>query len=204
MKKVLGIILGILILLFVHLLSRYLVNEAYIRTYNSGNYDSNLVKVLFIVNYPEPYVAHYNYGNSLYMKKEYESAKEEFEDALKIAPREKRCYVRYNLALSMLELVDYSDEDKANEELDNIKKVLEGDNCANGEGTGDNSDSQNLHDEIEEYQNDDGSNGEGKEDEIDVNEEELKEKLDEQKEQAEDERNDLYDPNYSSYSGDKW
>ena len=107
MKKALYVILGILVLVFIHLLSRYLVNEAYIRTYNSGNYDSNLVKYLFIVNYPESYVAHYNYGNSLYMKQNYEEAKEEFEKSLSTAPREKRCFVRYNLALSMLELVDY-------------------------------------------------------------------------------------------------
>ena len=44
MKKALVIILGILIFIFIHLLSRYLVNEAYIRNYNAGNYDSSLVK----------------------------------------------------------------------------------------------------------------------------------------------------------------
>ena len=204
MKKVLGVILGILILVFIHLLSRYLINEAYIRNFNAGKYDSNLVKYLFIVNFPESYVAHYNNGDSLYMKKDYEGAKDEFEIALKTAPREKRCYVRYNLALSMLELIDYSDKENANEQLEEIKKILEGDNCANSAGSGDNSDSQNLHDEISDYQNDGNSNGEEKEEEIGVDEDELKEKLDEQKEQAEDERNDMYDPNYNSYIGDKW
>ena len=103
----------------------------------------------------------------------------------------------------MLELVDYSDEEGAKEELEKIKLVLEGDNCANGEGTGDNTDSQNLHDDIEEYQNKDNGDGKDKEEEINVDEEDLKEKLEEQKEQAEDERNDMYDPNHSSYSGDK-
>jgi hypothetical protein len=203
MKKVLNVVLVLFILLFIHLLSRYLVNEIYISNYNNSKYDSKLVNYLFVINSPEPYVAHYNYGNNLYMQKNYKDAKEEFEKALNTAPLSKRCYVRYNLALSMLELVDYSNESKANSELEQIKKVLEGDNCANNQGTGDNSDSQNLHDDIEEYQNK-SEDGESEKDEPNVDEEELKEKLDEQKDQAEEERNDMYDPNYSSYTGDKW
>ena len=134
MKKLLNVILVILIIIFVHLLSRYLVNEVFISNYNNEKYDSKVINYLFIINSPEPYVAHYNHGNDLYMQKRYKEAKKEFETALKTAPVSKRCYVRYNLALSMLELVDYSNESRANSELEQIKLVLEGDNCANGEG----------------------------------------------------------------------
>ena len=204
MKKILNVVLVILFLLFIHLLSRYLVNEIYISNYNNAKYDTKIVNYLFIANSPESYVAHYNYGNDLYMQKKYKEAKKEYEQALKTTPLSKRCAVRYNLALSMLELVDYSDESKANAELEQIKKVLEGDNCANDQGTGDNSESQNLHDEIEKYQNKSDDGGNNDKDEPNVDEDDLKEKLDEQKEQAEEERNDMYDPNYSSYTGDKW
>ena len=66
MRKVLTFIYLFILIVFLKLVITFVINEMYISKYNKGDYDKNLVKSLFVLNFSERYIAYYNYGNLLY------------------------------------------------------------------------------------------------------------------------------------------
>ena len=64
-KKVLIIIYIILILATLKLIYNIAINSILIKEYNNGKYEENNAKALTYLNFPQGYVANYNYGNIL-------------------------------------------------------------------------------------------------------------------------------------------
>ena len=127
----------ILILLAFFLIFRHFINEAYIDRINKREYNSNLVNYLFYPNIPESYIPHYNLGNAAYENQDYDKAIHEYQLALGLFPSHpKECDIRVNLALSMLEKIDFADLSSSSkaEEAVNIllsaREVLTEESCA--------------------------------------------------------------------------
>ncbi len=130
MKKIIIIILSIISIIILHLSTRYIINEIYISKTNDGIYDDSLVNKLFIINYPETYIAYYNKGNSYYLQEKYNEAIDEYEKALKTVKKNRECKVRNNLALSYMKLLNLKSgiDDNSQEiynELEEAKKQVE-------------------------------------------------------------------------------
>lgn len=212
MKKTIIIIISIILF---HLSARYIINEIYISKINNNNYDSSLINSLFIINYPEPYIAHYNKGNSLYYKKNYNEAIKEYEIALKTVPTSRECKVRNNLSLTHISLLDLQ-KDNIKEDIEYIQKILLVNNCASNDlisGKDDNS--QIIYNELENIknQNDPTDPTEPKDpkepDEPTSKEQEIEKKLKEQqiqtqKDREEKEKEKNYIKDYDYYRGKKW
>ena len=83
----------------------YMYNENLISKYNKQVYHTSTAP-LFVLNFFEPYIAHYNAGNIYYQNGEYSNAIIEYQKALeKKTPKFKECSIRINLALSMIGLI---------------------------------------------------------------------------------------------------
>ena len=197
MKKILYIVLSIIVLICFHLSIRYIINENFINKYKDGNYDSNSIDILKLINYPESYIVYFNKGDNYYRKQEYKNAQNEFEKALKKAPEDKVCIVTNNLSLSMLQQVDFTEEGW-DLKLIEVEKVLLKDDCATKDFKGRNKDSQELYNEIEYVLNNagqgDGDGDDSDEPQPDDNEdpepENLEEQLQQQQEEAAGQRED--------------
>ena len=148
---------------------------------------------------------YYNSGNELFEEENYEEAKLKYEKALDCFPNEKReCQIRINIALCMVKPIDVRKIDDSNinkviDTLENAKKVLLEEGCANDEGTGHSKDAQQLKDEIDKFidqlkksgQSSDSNNKKDKEeqkDEQSKEEEELEKQLKELQKQGAKER----------------
>ena len=216
MKKI-KIILLIIFIISLHLTLRYFINEKYIDLYDYGEYESKIIYLLKIVNVPEGYIAYYNHGNSYYMLGEYENAIKEYDEALERNPKDRVCKVRTNKALSMLQLIDYKSKTVIND-LKNVQDVLLEDSCATKENDGYDDNSQKLYNEIEELLNSNGEDpdGDGDDDEdndnpdpnkdpINVDVDDIKNQLEQQQQEAFEERNEMWDPEeYEYYKGKTW
>lgn len=123
-KKIVGIIYIVLIIIIIKLLCNYILNSILINKYNKYEYSEENAKVLQIANFVEPYIAHYNMGNILYKKGEYEKANEEYKNALKGMPmKDKECQIRINYALSICKTVQVDESDS--ESIKNAIKTYE-------------------------------------------------------------------------------
>lgn len=154
MKKIIRIIYIILILILIKLIISFTVNEIYISKYEKGIYKENLVKILEILNYPESYIAHYNYGNYYYQNEKYIEAISKYDKALESRlPKGKECRIRINKALCILKSVDLENK-KAEENIEILYKareVLCEQGCANTDNpNGHNKQAEQLKKEIDE------------------------------------------------------
>ncbi len=218
MKKIVYILVGILLLFFIHLTFRYTLNEIYIGKYNNENYDNGIVDFLHFLNYPESYIAHYNKGNNLYQTGEFESAVQEYEQALKTVKGDRRCKVEINLAFTKIELAT----DKKNntievDKINEIQKILLDSDCATKDNKGKNRDAQRLYNELEKLKkNAQGDGGGGSDDNNDPDDNQggsgnekdysdLEDKLRQQQIDGQKERQEYVNPReYEYYTGKSW
>ena len=62
MKKILKIIFIILLIILIKLILSFSINEIIILNYNNKVYNKTLIKILYILNFNQPYIAYYNEG----------------------------------------------------------------------------------------------------------------------------------------------
>lgn len=231
MKKLLLVTYIVLFMMLFNIIICIIMNEVHVSNYNKGNNSDFLVKSLIVLDFAEPCVARYNYGNILYQKENYEKAAEQYFYALDESPsKKKECDIRVNLALSLLKQVNLNDietEDGKNnviEALEEIIDILCENDCAHKyDDDGHDTDAQTLKNEIEQFLNtlkeeenqqqneEDEENEENEEEEEepkDPREEELEELLKQGQEERQSELaydEELYNYDYGDYySGKRW
>lgn len=216
MKKILKLILIIIIIILVKLVLSFMINELIINNYNNKIYNSNLVKVLYLFNYNEPYIVYYNHGNILVQKKDYDKAITKYNDALNKKPPQKRiCDIRINLSIAMIKNIKSKDYNTVYNELEKAKNNLYNNKCANSiDDNGYSKEAEKLEKEIRQLQENLGNNTDPLPNEPDSDEPnepkedpELEGKLDELKKRGRSNREKElpnYDGNGSYYTGKKW
>jgi len=149
-------IIIVLILLFYlafKFLSLSIINGMYYNYYDNGDYKKAgaFSKPLLVMNFFEPYIVHYNYGNALYYQEEYIKAQSQFEKSLDKNPPQKRvCDVRINLAITIEkqgDLIVENDRETALKFYKEARLILYEDDCAH---ENDNSGSSEVAEETEE------------------------------------------------------
>lgn len=226
MKRV-RIIVGILLSFsFLCLLINYIANEMMIKKYENNEYIENKISVL---GFTEPYIAHYNRGNILYKKDNYDEAVKEYEKALHLTPpHDRECKIRINLALSMVVQIDVENITQKDVEgvlktLEEAKDILYKHGCALSDGNGHNKDAQTLKEEIDKLEEElknkmDNKNDSDKSKDPDKkkkkegsveNEQEKKKQLQEIQKRGTEERNAQlpqteYMDNFDFYDGVTW
>ncbi len=155
-RKVMIALYIILILAAIKLIYNQLLNTFLINDYNNNKYNEDYAKALTYINFPQKYIAHYNYGNVLYKKGEYEEAIEKYEKALKgIIPKNKECNIRINYALAICKTVevDESDSKSIKDAIQTYEKAIEAlteKGCANKDNdNGHNKKSEQLKKDIQ-------------------------------------------------------
>ncbi|MCL1790440.1 MAG: tetratricopeptide repeat protein [Peptococcaceae bacterium] len=122
-------IIGFVVLctLAVKLTVTFIYNEAFIAKYRAGDHDPKNMQGLFVLNWPESYVAHYNYGNTMYWKENYDAAIDAYDRALSYNPPfDKECAIRINIALCLLKRIKPDDETQdILSRIQNIEKTLD-------------------------------------------------------------------------------
>lgn len=211
MKKIIWSILAVLLL---GLTVTFISNEITIVNYNKGVYKENKLAVL---EFMQPYVSHYNNGNIGFKRENYNEAIVEYEKALKSGvPKKKECLVRINMALAMIETIDFENgsAEDAIKTLNDARDTLTEKGCADDKNSGHNSDAQQLKNDIdkliEEIENSseessdnnqqDSQNNSNEKDKQDKKEQTTEEKLEELKEQSQKERdNNMEESAYTKY-----
>ena len=188
MKKIKGkkliIILILLLIITIKLIFKYSTNNNYIKKYKNSIYEPDIAKKLLFINVQEKYIAHYNYGTALYQTENYKKAKEEFSKALKTAPNKRICYIRVNIALTEIKLLSEEDTDILINKIEEIQKILLGNNCATINQDGKNEKAQDLYNYLEqtkkelEQKEDQYENEESEEEETETNEEVIENETD--------------------------
>lgn len=140
---------------------RYLINKSFVDKYRDGKYENLDEDSLFALNCNDPYLPYYNRGNVYYQNGDYEDAELSYIDALSKNPEHDgedsaECNIRVNLALSMLQQIDFdnidSDKDieRAIDQLLACRDVLVEEGCADEEGTdGHDPEAEQLKEEID-------------------------------------------------------
>ena len=132
----------------------YTYNESLISKYNKQVYHTSTAP-LFVLNFYEQYIAHYNAGNMYYKNGEYSNAIKEYEKALEEkTPKFKECCIRVNLALSMIGLIDedYDAPENIDATIDQLREarsVLLENGCATEDGDGHSGTAEKLKEEID-------------------------------------------------------
>lgn len=108
MKKKIMIILYIfLTLFFIKILFNMFLNVILLQVYDAPTFAKMVANPLKTMNFIEPYIANYNYGNVLYNNGYYDDAIEEYKNALKgYVPQHKECSIRINYALAICKTVE--------------------------------------------------------------------------------------------------
>ena len=139
-KKILIIIYIVLIIIILKLIYNSSLNSFLVIKYNNGEYSEKLAEQLVLFNFPEGYIANYNYGNVLYQNGKYDDAIEQYKKALnnKSIPEKKECSIRINYALSICKTVhvDESDKESIKQAISTYESaidVLTKNGCANKE-----------------------------------------------------------------------
>ena len=136
-RKVLIVIYIILILVTLKLLYNVIIDSILINNYNKGKYSNSQAKALTFFNFPERYIANYNYGNILYQNGEYEKAIEEYKKSLKgFIPKNKECNIRINYALAICKTVSVNEKDQSSinnaiQKYESAIEILTQKGCAN-------------------------------------------------------------------------
>ena len=201
------------------LCGRQLLNEAFLRDWNSGRYTDTWERPLLPVNLPEGWLPLYHMGNVSYMQEDYDAAVSWYQQSLGKNPpaEEKECAVRINLALALLHKIDYAHLDSENavrtavSQLKTARGVLTEHGCADPEGTdGHSREAEQLKKEIDELlrklqdesgqQSDEEQNEQEQQDEPkdqkddlqeSVREKQIRRELEEQRKQSAQERADM-------------
>lgn len=154
-RKFITCIYLVLFFICAKLLFTYVYNENLISKYNKQVYHTSTAP-LFVLNFFEPYIAHYNAGNIYYQNGEYSNAIKEYQKALeKKTPKFAECRIRINLALSMIGLIgeDYDAPENIDASIDQLKEaraVLIENGCATEDGDGHSGTAEQLKEEIDE------------------------------------------------------
>ena len=219
MKKLLKFLTIIILVLFIKLSFTYTINEIIIYNYQNGNYNTKLIKTLYLLNFYQKYIAYYNEGNILYKTNNFDDAIQRYQIALtKKPPQNKVCDIRINLSLS---IIKNSSNDNKTEILDNLSKAknnLYEDNCASPiDDSGKSEDAEKLEEEIkqleEQIKNNSGSGSTSSDpNESEENnenftniEEQLKENEQKSNSSRQDELTDYENMgSYEYYSGKRW
>ncbi|MCI9287790.1 MAG: tetratricopeptide repeat protein [Clostridia bacterium] len=142
-----------MILILIKLTSSLIINKNFIKNYNNGDYEEKYAKKMLILNFFEPYIAHYNYGNILYQNGNFDEAIIEYEKALNLfPPKYKECNIRINIVLSMLQkiYINNSEDEKILEKLMEARRFLCEKGCANEDNDNGHSDeAENLKKDID-------------------------------------------------------
>lgn len=148
-------IIIVVTVIFIKLLITIIMNRILISNYSNNNYSESIAKILENTYMIEKYKSHYNYGNILYQKGQYDDAIKEYQKALKKrVPKYKECDIRVNYALAICNTVNIDEEDQ-----DSIKEgiqkylfaveVLIEDGCAGkGENSGHDAEATTLKQDI--------------------------------------------------------
>lgn len=155
-KKVLIVVYIILILITFKLLYNILINSILINKYDKGEYFDKQAKILTYLNFPESYIANYNYANILYQKGQYEQAIEEYEKSLKgIVPKNKECNIRINYSLAICKTVSVNEKDQSSisnaiEKYESSIEILTKKDCAGKDNNnGHNQKAEKLKEDIQ-------------------------------------------------------
>lgn len=140
------------------LLIRQAVNENFISKYNAGTFDRSIEEPITKVGFPEEYVAYYNCGNAAYRNGDFDQAIADYEKALEAGPRgTKECPVRINLALSIIQKIDFDhlDTDKQKKSAINqllaARQILTANGCADpADANGHSENAEKLKKDIDE------------------------------------------------------
>ena len=232
-KKIIIIIYIILVIITLKLLYNSAANSIFVIQYKNGEYSEKIPEQLTLFNFPEGYIANYNYGNVLYQNGDYENAIEQYKKALtcKFIPENRECSIRINYALAICKTVKLDESSKESiKEAINIYEsaidILTENGCANKED--DNGHSENaeklkkdIQKEIErlkklleenEQENNNKNNEEEKQQEKNEEngkEEQVEEKIQRIKEEAAKEQSEAeqrYNPLFKDYNrnGKNW
>ena len=219
MKKKLLIAIDIfLILVAVKIIYNICINTIVISKYDEGKFLETPAKILTYVNFPQSYVAHYNYGNVLYKNGNFESAIEEYKEALKgYVPRKKECSIRINYALAICRTVQVNENDETSirnaiNTYEEAINVLTEEGCANKNDNNGHSrkaeqlkaDIQKEIDRLKKLLNEEVPQEEPQEDEENNEKEDadtIEEKIQQIKEEAQQEQNDI-DTLYEGFNKD--
>lgn len=220
MKKVFKVLIVIFSIILLKLIFTFTINEIVKFNFNHNRYNSKLVKLLYVLNINESYIAYYNDGNISYKKGDYDSAITSYEEALERKPPRKRvCDVRINMSLAIIYNINTNDKKYINSELEEAKKVLYKDGCANiDDDNGYSEDAEKLEEEIKKLQeqlnnssnsSDDDQNQDDNTNDDNTKTKEIEEKLKQIQKDAnrsrKDDMNDTeYIGNYKYYSGKRW
>ena len=111
-RKLIIVIYVILILIALKFTYNQVINSILIDKYNKNDYKENYAKALLLINFPQKYIASYNYGNILYKCEKYEEAIVEYRNSLNgIVPKDKECSIRINYALAICKTVEVDEND---------------------------------------------------------------------------------------------
>ncbi|MCR5503658.1 MAG: tetratricopeptide repeat protein [Lachnospiraceae bacterium] len=216
-----GVILALMILLLLSGLffaGRYTVGAISCDLIRKGKDATKAEQFLLHPNFPGGYVPYYNLGNIAYAKGDFDSALSYYYAALqKFIPEGKECPIRVNLALSILEKIDWENFGSEQtlfptvQSLQAARQILIEKDCAHADDEdGHNPEAQKLKDEIDKLlnqlgaqpnENQDQQNNNGQSQDQDQNsqggsssrENKIKDRIKQQKEEAQKERSDEQD-----------
>ena len=214
-RKVVIVIYIILILITLKMMYSVLINSILINNYNKGKYSDSQAKMLTFLNFPESYIANYNYGNILYQNGEYEKAIEQYKKSLKgFIPKNKECNIRINYALAICKTVSVNEKDQTSiknaiEKYESAIEILTQKGCANkNDNRGHNQKAEQLKKDIQkeidrlkklqENNSDENDNNEEKEDKTKEDIDNVEEKIQNIKEIATQEQREL-ENKYKNY-----
>ena len=140
------------------LLLRVGINAAALSQFQRGHYSEMPEKLLVLINEPDGYIPCYNLGNEAYRMGNFDRAISWYRKALEHnPPAGKECPIRVNLALAMLEKIDFDHLDDPSVRKNAItllkaaRKVLCEVGCADPDGTdGHDEQAETLKEEIDE------------------------------------------------------
>ena len=187
-RKIIAIICILALLVCGKQAFNYFYNESVIDKYNNEEYSVSLDALTFL-NIFQPYIVHYNEGNIKYQNSDYEGAIESYNKALELdPPKDEECSIRINLALAMVYKLGEAYAEPENVEnsiavLKDAKAVLLAEGCATEEGDGHSETAEELKEEIEKMLEELEKDPENKKDPDDNNEPDEKD--------PEDDKNDV-------------
>ena len=154
MKKLLKILTIIFLVLFIKFSFTYTINEIIIYNYKNNNYNTKIIKLLYLFNFYQKYIVYYNEGNILYKTNNYEDAIKKYEIALnKKPPENKICDIRINLSLSIIKNINGDNKTEILDNLNKAKNNLYENNCANPiDDSGKSKDEEQLEEEIKQLE----------------------------------------------------
>lgn len=218
MKKFLAFATILTTIFLIKIVSTFTINELVIKEYQNNNYNTNLIKPLYVLNFYQPYIAYYNHGNLFYKSENYQEAEKKYQEALKKnPPSSKVCDIEINLSLSKIKQIDFSDLENAKSSLKEARNVLYEHHCADEkDDSGKSKEAEELEEQIKELEKQMGGSSEEQspnekepqEEEENGNEkeQEIEEKLKENRQEANGSRQDKLNhyEDHEYYYGTIW